>query len=48
MEVAANERTRLVALKSYDILDTPSEEVFDEFARLAASIRIAHSPNLRG
>src|ERR1700722_18524655 len=38
MESAANERARLVALKSYDILDTPSEEVFDEFARLAASI----------
>ena len=38
MESAANERTRLVALKSYDILDTPAEEVFDEFARLAASI----------
>ena len=38
MESAANEHTRLVALKSYDILDTPSEEVFDEFARLAASI----------
>jgi EAL domain-containing protein (putative c-di-GMP-specific phosphodiesterase class I) len=38
VESAANERTRLVALKSYDILDTPSEEVFDEFARLAASI----------
>ena len=38
MESAANERARLVVLKSYDILDTPSEEVFDEFARLAASI----------
>jgi EAL domain-containing protein (putative c-di-GMP-specific phosphodiesterase class I) len=38
MESAAYERVRLVALKSYDILDTPSEEVFDEFARLAASI----------
>ena len=34
----ASERTRLLALKSYDILDTPAEEVFDEFARLAASI----------
>lgn len=32
------EITRLVALKSYDILDTPVEEIFDEFARLAASI----------
>jgi EAL domain-containing protein (putative c-di-GMP-specific phosphodiesterase class I) len=32
------ERNRLLALKSYDILDTPAEEVFDEFARLAASI----------
>jgi EAL domain-containing protein (putative c-di-GMP-specific phosphodiesterase class I) len=38
MESAANERTRLDVLKSYDILNTPSEEVFDEFARLAASI----------
>jgi EAL domain-containing protein (putative c-di-GMP-specific phosphodiesterase class I) len=38
MESAANERARLVVLKSYDILDTPAEEVFDEFARLAASI----------
>jgi EAL domain-containing protein (putative c-di-GMP-specific phosphodiesterase class I) len=35
---SAQERTRLLALKSYDILDTPGEEVFDEFARLAASI----------
>ncbi len=34
----AKERARLLALKSYDILDTPAEEVFDEFARLAASI----------
>ena len=33
-----NERSRLLALKSYDILDTPTEEVFDEFARLAASV----------
>jgi EAL domain-containing protein (putative c-di-GMP-specific phosphodiesterase class I) len=32
------ERVRLLVLKSYDILDTPAEEVFDEFARLAASI----------
>src|SRR5476651_1360013 len=32
------EHARLLALHSYDILDTPAEEVFDEFARLAASI----------
>ncbi len=32
------ERRRLLTLQSYDILDTPAEEVFDEFARLAASI----------
>jgi EAL domain-containing protein (putative c-di-GMP-specific phosphodiesterase class I) len=36
--VADKERERLLALQSYDILDTPAEEVFDEFARLAASI----------
>jgi EAL domain-containing protein (putative c-di-GMP-specific phosphodiesterase class I) len=35
---SASESARLLALKSYDILDTPAEEVFDEFARLAASI----------
>ena len=34
----ARECARLLALESYDILDTPAEEVFDEFARLAASI----------
>jgi EAL domain-containing protein (putative c-di-GMP-specific phosphodiesterase class I) len=34
----AKEHARLLALNSYDILDTPAEEVFDEFARLAASI----------
>src|SRR5450759_4411808 len=34
----ASERTRLLPLKSYDILDTPAAEDFDEFARLAASI----------
>jgi EAL domain-containing protein (putative c-di-GMP-specific phosphodiesterase class I) len=32
------EVARLVALESYDILDTPVEDIFDEFARLAASI----------
>ena len=37
-EPSSAEAARLVALKSYDILDTPVEEVFDEFARLAASI----------
>jgi EAL domain-containing protein (putative c-di-GMP-specific phosphodiesterase class I) len=36
--LAENERARLLALNSYDILDTPEEDVFDEFARLAASI----------
>src|SRR5450631_1367927 len=36
--LSENERTRLLALQSYDILDTPEEDVFDEFARLAASI----------
>jgi EAL domain-containing protein (putative c-di-GMP-specific phosphodiesterase class I) len=35
---SAKERIRLLALKSYGILDTPTEEVFNEFARLAASI----------
>ena len=35
---SAKEHARLLALNSYDILDTPAEEVFDEFARLAASI----------
>jgi EAL domain-containing protein (putative c-di-GMP-specific phosphodiesterase class I) len=34
----AGERERLEALHSYDVLDTPSEAVFDECARLAASI----------
>jgi len=32
------EEERLAALQSYEILDTPAEEVFDELARLAASI----------
>jgi hypothetical protein len=36
--LSEKERTRLLALNSYDILDTPAEEVFDEFARLAVSI----------
>jgi len=34
----AREKVRLAALYSYNVLDTPSEEVFDECARLAASI----------
>jgi EAL domain-containing protein (putative c-di-GMP-specific phosphodiesterase class I) len=38
LESQAKERTRLAALGSYEILDTNPEEVFDEFARLAASI----------
>jgi EAL domain-containing protein (putative c-di-GMP-specific phosphodiesterase class I) len=32
------ELERLEVLRSYDVLDTPAEEVFDEFARLAAAI----------
>src|SRR4051812_47981266 len=32
------EEVRLAALQSYDILDTPAEQIFDEFARLATSI----------
>jgi GAF domain-containing protein len=36
--LSKKELARLRALDSYDILDTPAEEVFDEFARLAASI----------
>lgn len=35
---AAQERVRLEALRSYNVLDTPREEVFDEMARLAAAI----------
>ena len=35
---ASREKARLHALRSYDVLDTPSEEVYDECARLAASI----------
>ncbi len=34
----ARETARLQALYAYNVLDTPSEEVFDECARLAASI----------
>jgi len=36
--LSEKERARLLSLNSYDILDTPPEEVFDEFARIAASI----------
>jgi EAL domain-containing protein (putative c-di-GMP-specific phosphodiesterase class I) len=38
VELSSAEIARLVALKSYNILDTPVEEIFDDFARLAASI----------
>jgi anti-anti-sigma regulatory factor len=33
-----DEATRIAALQQYDLLDTPSEEVFDELTRLAAYI----------
>jgi EAL domain-containing protein (putative c-di-GMP-specific phosphodiesterase class I) len=35
---ATGERARLAALKSYEVLDTPPEQVFDEFVKLAAEI----------
>jgi PAS domain S-box-containing protein len=34
----ANEAERLAALESYNILDTPAEEEFDDFTKLAAQI----------
>jgi len=37
-ELPEKERVRLLALRSFDVLDTPAEEVFNEFTRLAASI----------
>ncbi len=37
-QIDAREVARLETLRSFDILDTPPEEIFDEFARLAASI----------
>ncbi|TFZ03309.1 ATP-binding protein [Ramlibacter rhizophilus] len=36
--LAANESERLADLHDYDILDSPSEQVFDEIAELAAAI----------
>jgi len=38
IQTSEAERARLLALQSYEILDTDPEPVFDEFARLAASI----------
>ncbi|MBP0493661.1 putative bifunctional diguanylate cyclase/phosphodiesterase [Pararoseomonas indoligenes] len=37
-----NEKSRLAALRSYEVLDTESEEVFDDIVDLAA--RLTHSP----
>jgi PAS domain S-box-containing protein len=36
--IPANEKRRLSTLRQYQLLDTPSEELFDAFARLAAQI----------
>jgi len=36
--VPANEEARLAALHQYQLLDTPSEELFDAFTRLAAQV----------
>ncbi|MDB6020724.1 MAG: domain S-box [Pedosphaera sp.] len=36
--VPSNESERLAALRSYEVLDTPPEEAFDDLARLAAHI----------
>ncbi len=37
-EMPANETERLIALRSYNLLDTPSEFAFDELTELAAQI----------
>src|SRR5215210_3804995 len=34
----ADERERLAALRSYGVLDTPPEEVYDDLVRLAAMV----------
>src|ERR1700736_5199298 len=36
MQTTASEERRLAALYEYELLDTPSEDLFDAFARLAA------------
>ena len=36
--IPANETVRLAALQSYDILDTPENEDFDQYTKLAATI----------
>ncbi len=38
IDAAGNEKSRLQALESYGILDTPREELFDNIAELAAEI----------
>jgi signal transduction histidine kinase len=37
-KIPVNEIERLIALRSYEILDTPLEEIFDSYTTLAASI----------
>ena len=36
--VPPNERERLDALRSFEILDTQAEEAFDRFTRIAAGV----------
>ena len=36
--IPENEQERLAALQQYNVMDTPSEEAFDELVQLASQI----------